>query len=364
MNLSLGIVGLPNVGNSTLFNALTKNNVPAENYPFCTIDPNVGIVPVPDQRLGVLAEIAKSAKTVPAVIEFYDIAGLVKGAHKGEGLGNEFLGHIRSTDAIVHVVRSFASGKITHVENRIDPVADKETIETELILKDLDTIKKQITVLEPEAKRDEDKRKLLEIATKISSALDSGQLAITVPKPEDPEQKSWRKQLGLLTDKPVIFVVNGDFERYSPQLATDLRKQLGLDPMFQVVPMNIQQEFELAALTSAEFAEFKQEFGIEFSGLELLTRASYQLMNLISFFTAGEQEARAWTIEKGYTAPQAAGVIHTDFQHKFIAADVVTFEDFKELNGWQGARAKGKVRLEGKSYIVEDGDIMLFKHGA
>ena len=355
---------MPNVGKSTLFNALTKNNVPAENYPFCTIDPNVGVVAVPDPRLKILADIVKTMKIVPAVIEYYDIAGLVKGAHKGEGLGNEFLGHIRSTDAIVHVGRAFESKDITHVSGVIDPASDRQTIETELILKDLDTISKKIKSLEADARYDDEKKKLLEQALLVSKALNEGKLALTVPSPEDEDVKSWRKQLGLLSDKPVIFVVNVDWETPKPEQVEELRQKMRIDKRFPLLPINIKLEADLAALPDAERDEFKKELGLEFSGLELLAKSCYELLNLISFFTAGEMEARAWTIEKGTTAKKAAGVIHTDFETKFIAADVVAYNDFVECNGWLGAKERGKARLEGKDYIVKDGDVFLFRHGA
>lgn len=364
MNLSLGIVGLPNVGKSTLFNTLTKNKVPAENYPFCTIDPNVGVVPVPDDRLAVLAKIVKTEKLVPAVVEFFDIAGLVRGAHKGEGLGNEFLGHIRNTDALVHVVRSFESTKILHVENKIDPLADKTTIETELILKDLDTIKKKIYTLKSEAKGDPDKQKMYQLSLDLEKTLNEGNLAITFAKTTDPELRSFRKQLGLLTDKPVIYVINGDWEKVDVDLIARLREQVQIPPEFGVLPLNIKMESELGELEPEEQKEFKSELGIEYSGTELLIRECYSLLNLISFFTAGEMEARAWTVEEGSTAPEAAGAIHSDFQTKFIAADVVGYDDFVASEGWLGSKNKGKARLEGKEYIVKDGDVMLFRHGA
>lgn len=365
MNISLGIVGLPNVGKSTLFNALTKSSIPAENYPFCTIDPNVGVVPVSDSRLDQISEIINPQKTVPAVVEFYDIAGLVRGAHKGEGLGNAFLANIRSTQAIVHVIRSFESKDITHVDNKIDPSSDRETIETELILKDMDTIEKQELKLRKELRTSKAAEKKAELLINLKEALGDGKLAITVSNDKlDNDIVEFRKSLFLLTDKKVIYLVNGDWFEVDDDLTDRLREELDIDPQFLVLPINVKQEYEISQLEDNEKEEFKKELGIEFSGLEQLTRMSYQLLDLISFFTAGEQEVKAWTIKKGSTAPQAAGAIHTDFQEKFITAEVVSNDDFINNNGWLGSKEAGKMRLEGKGYITKDGDVMMFRHGA
>ncbi|MFQ5492565.1 MAG: redox-regulated ATPase YchF [Candidatus Dojkabacteria bacterium] len=363
MGLSLGIVGMPNVGKSTLFNSLTSNEIPAENYPFCTIDPNVGVVEVADERIAKLAKIVNSSKQVNAVIEYYDIAGLVRGAHRGEGLGNEFLGHIRITDAIVHVLRDFVSDDVAHVEKRIDPREDREIIETELILKDIATIEKKIESLNREVRKDKKLIPFLDHLQELMSALSEGELARSVNTHGDGVIAN-RQQLFLLTDKPVIFVINGDWENITTELGRQLREKIGIEDEYPVLPLNIKIEAELAQLNDAEREEFKQELGLKYSGLEQLTRESYKLLNLMTFFTAGQQETRAWTVKNNSTAPEAAGVIHTDFQKNFIAAEVLSYSDFVEYGGWLGAREHGKVRLEGRGYVVREGDVMNFRHGA
>lgn len=358
MKLSLGIVGLPNVGKSTLFNALTKQAVPAANYPFCTIDPNVGIVPVADPRLDKIAEICKPAQTIPAVVEFFDIAGLVRGANKGEGLGNQFLSHIREVAAIVHVVRKFNNKDILHVEESIDPKRDVEIINTELILKDLGTIDQRLGTLERQAKADKKLLPAVEHLQALRQHLNEGKLAINFPVDEkQSETVLARRELHLLSDKPVMYLINVEPELREEAVA-ELKEIVG---DAEILAIDVKLEAELAQMDQAERAEFMESYGLEFSGLELLTRSAYNLLGLASYFTAGEKEARAWTISQGMTAPQAAGVIHTDFEKYFIAADVISYSDYVAAPGWENARAQGKVRLEGKTYVVRDGDVMLFK---
>ncbi len=358
MSLSIGIVGLPNVGKSTLFNALTKNKVPAENYPFNTIEPNVGVVPVADDRLTKLAEIVKPEKTVPAVIKFVDIAGLVKGAHKGEGLGNKFLSHIREVDAIVQVVRAFESSDVTHVENRVDPRSDVEILETELVLKDLEAVEKKWGQVEKDRGVDQ---KIKVFAKGMFEWLGEGKLAFGYDREnKDEDVLKFRKELFLLTDKPLIYLVNQSVNKHE----TEEMKKLTNELQGEILFLDIKMESELSELSDEEKKEYLEGLGLERSGFEKLTQLAYSLLGLISFFTAGEQEVRAWTINKGASAPEAAGAIHTDFQQKFIAADVVDYDHFITLEGWEKARVAGKARLEGKDYIVKDGDVMLFRHGA
>jgi hypothetical protein len=366
MNLTLGIVGLPNVGKSTLFNTLTNISVPAENYPFCTIEPNVGVVPIPDYRLKVLANIVNTKVIIPPVIQFVDIAGLVRGAHKGEGLGNQFLANIREANAIVQIIRVFESNQIIHVENRIDPLADKEIVETEFILKDLEMIDSKIGKVKEEARRDPKMEKFYQLLQNLKEALEKGQLATSL-KTEDRDEEllKFRKELFLLTDKPFIYVLNvNDVVFDKEELIENYRKILKLDSFFKLVPLNIKQEFELSSMDKEDKEEMKKELGIESSALEDLIKESYSLLGLMTFFTAGEKEVRGWTVENDSKAPRAAGVIHTDFEKKFIAADVVKFNDFVLAKGWVGSKNMGKVRIEGKEYIFQDGDVAIFKHGA
>lgn len=365
MNLSLGIVGLPNVGKSTLFNALTKQSVPAENYPFCTIDPNVGIVAVSDARFESLVQSANPAKVTPAVVEFVDIAGIVKGAHAGEGLGNAFLAHIRNVNVVIEVIRVFPDKSVTHVHEKINPLYDKEVIESELILKDLETIESRYTKLRKEAKSDKSKEKFVKELDEIKKSLEQGKLANSYQT--DPTQKDLlesRKELFLLTDKQFIYLVNGDWLNVGTDLAGKLRKELGIDERFPILPINIALEYELCMMNLEEKENFMSELGMTFSGLEELTRIGYRLLDLISFFTVGPEEVKAWTIKRGTNAPQAAGVIHTDFEKKFITAEVANINDYLENPDWPALKEKGKVALEGRDYIVKDGDVIIFRHGA
>ena len=351
MSLSIGIVGLPNVGKSTLFTALTNKGGLAANYPFATIEPNVGIVPVPDSRLDRLAEIDHPAKIVPATVEFVDIAGLVKGASEGEGLGNQFLANIRNTDAICEVVRFFSDPDVVHVDGRVDPLSDVDTIKTELILADLGTIEKAVPRLEKEAKRDKKQQIKLDTAKKVEAGLNEGHRAITLDLSDDERQAI--KELCLLTMKPMLYVANVDEDK----LTADLPEIDGAKP----VPICAQVESELAELDPEDAKEYLADLGLEESGLARLVREAYKLLGLQSFFTSGETESRAWTVPIGAKAPQAAGVIHSDFERGFIKAETASFEDYSALGGEKGCRDAGKLRQEGKDYVVQDGDVMHFK---
>lgn len=361
MNLSLGIVGLPNVGKSTLFNALTNNNIPAENYPFCTIDPNVGIVPVIDPRLDKLAELVHPAKVTPAVVEFWDIAGLVKGAAAGEGLGNKFLANIRNVSAIVHVVRAFANDNITHVEDSVDPARDIELINAELILKDLETLESKVKGMEGRARADRALQPELDMLVALQEHLNSGKLAKDFDVPSSEKIVELYNSLFLLTSKPTIYVVNVDENNAAS--AADKVKQV-VNPADLVITMDIKLEAEIAELDDSDKLEYLQELGLDEPALARLTREAYKLLGLISFFTAGEQEVRAWTIVDGATAPEAAGTIHTDFQKYFITAEIVKYDDFVSAGDWQPARDAGKSKLAGKDYVMQDGDVVIFRHNA
>ena len=351
MSLSIGIVGLPNVGKSTLFTALTNKGGLAANYPFATIEPNVGIVPVPDSRLSELAKIDNPAKIVPATVEFVDIAGLVAGASQGEGLGNQFLANIRETDAICEVVRFFSDPDVVHVNGKVNPSSDVETIKTELILADIATLDKAIPRLEKEAKRDKAGVKKLEAAKKVLEGLNDGHRARTLDLSEDEQDAIY--DLHLLTMKPILYIANVD----EGQLDAVLAEIDGCKP----VPISAKVEADLAELDPEEAAEYLEAMGLAESGLARLVRSAYALLGLQSYFTSGETESRAWTIPVGAKAPQAAGVIHSDFERGFIKAETASFEDYVSLGGEAGCRNAGKLRQEGKDYVVQDGDVMHFK---
>jgi len=361
MSVKCGIVGLPNVGKSTLFNALTKAQIAAENYPFCTIEPNVGIVEVPDLRLGKLADIAKPQKVIPAVVEFVDIAGLVAGASKGEGLGNKFLANIRETDAIAHVVRCFEDPNVIHVANRIDPVSDIETINTELALADLETVSKQLSKNAKLAKTGGDKeaQRLVAVLEKAEKALDEGRPARSVDWSK--EELAVMKPLFLLTMKPTMYVANvaENGFRDNPLLAKieAYAKKEGAP----VVAICASLEAQIADMSDEDKKVFLADAGLTEPGLNRLAHAAYALLGLQTYFTAGAKEVRAWTVPQGATAPQAAGVIHTDFERGFIRAEVAAYDDFVACGGELGAKEAGKLRLEGKDYVVRDGDVMHFR---
>ncbi|HTE34776.1 MAG TPA: redox-regulated ATPase YchF [Chryseolinea sp.] len=362
MGLQCGIVGLPNVGKSTLFNAISNNKAEAANFPFCTIEPNVGVISVPDPRLKTLEELVKPQRVVPTAIEFVDIAGLVKGASKGEGLGNQFLANIREVDAIVHVVRCFDDDNVVHVDGRVNPISDKEIIDTELQLKDMESVDKKISRAERAAKSGDTKmKKELQILHKFRDALSAGKNARTVEIYE--EDRGAVADLQLLTAKPVIYVANVDEgsihtgNNYVKQLMEHVK-----DENAEVVVISAAIEAQIAELESMEDrAVFLQEYGLTESGLNKLLRASYHLLDLITYFTAGEKEVRAWTIKKGWRAPQAAGVIHTDFEKGFIRAEVIKLTDYQHYKTEHACKEAGKMAVEGKEYVVHDGDIMHFR---
>jgi len=361
MALHIGIVGLPNVGKSTLFNALTRTRgAQAANYPFCTIDPNVGVVEVPDERLQALASLVHPEKIVPASVEFVDIAGLVKGASSGEGLGNKFLSHIREVDAICHVVRVFEGGDIIHVEGSVDPKRDREIIEMELVLADLDGIKKRLEKIAGGA-RTGNKEKIIEqsVAQKIESALQEGTFASSVDLL--PEEQFLAKDFQLLTYKPILYAINAAEGDMATLNIEETRSRLGLDSTAPLAIVSAKIEEDLQELSAEDAKGYLQDLGVQSSGLDRLIKAAYSALGYITYFTAGPQEVRAWNVKQGSTAPQAAGVIHTDFEKGFIRAETISFTDYIAAGSEQKAKEAGKMRLEGKEYVVKDGDIMHFR---
>ena len=363
--MKLGIVGLPNVGTSTLFNSLTKAGAESANYPVCTIDPNVGVVTVPDERLNVLGEMYHTKKIIPAAIEFVDIAGLVKGASKGEGLGNQFLANIREVDAIVHVVRCFENSNIVHVDGSINPLRDIETINLELIFSDLEILERRISKVSKVARNDKSAAKELALLNKIKAHLEDGKLAKTFEEADDEEEQAWLESYNLLTYKPVIYAANVSED----DLADDAANNEGVQAVREYAKGEQSEVFVVCAEIEAEISEldddekkmFLEDLGLKESGLEKLIKASYKLLGLISYLTAGEPEVRAWTITEGTKAPQAAGKIHSDFERGFIRAEVVSYDDLIACGSHTAAKEKGLIRLEGKDYVVKDGDIMLFR---
>ncbi|WP_194608580.1 redox-regulated ATPase YchF [Clostridium vitabionis] len=362
--MKLGIVGLPNVGKSTLFNSLTKAGAEAANYPFCTIDPNVGVVAVPDKRLDQLAALFNSAKITPAVIEFVDIAGLVKGASKGEGLGNQFLANIRECDAIVHVVRCFDDSNVIHVDGSVDPLRDIETINLELIFADMEVLERRISKVKGAAMSDKSLKGELELLRSLHDHLENGKLARSFETNDD-DQRAFINSLDLLTWKPVIFAANvaeddladdGNSSKYVAAV-----RKYAAETGSEVFVISAQIEEEIAELDDAEKLDFLHDLGLEESGLDKLIAASYRLLGLISFLTAGEKETRAWTITKGTKAPQAAGKIHSDFERGFIKAEVINYQDLLDCKTYAAAREKGLVRMEGKDYVMQDGDVVTFR---
>jgi GTP-binding protein YchF len=360
MAIKCGIVGLPNVGKSTLFNALTAAEIPAENYPFCTIEPNVGVVPVPDPRLDALAGIVNPQKVLPTTMEFVDIAGLVAGASKGEGLGNQFLGNIRETNAIAHVVRCFKNDDVTHVSGSIDPVGDIETINTELALADLESVEKQLSKAEKNAKTNEKEALVMRDLLKcVRDHLDQG-LPLRSMALDDNDQERLR-ELHLITAKPVMYVANVDEDGFDNNPFLDAVRELAKTEGAEVVAICAKIEAEIAQLDEADKVEFLSDLGLDEPGLNRVIRCGYRLLGLQTFFTAGPKEVRAWTTKVGATAPRAAAEIHTDFERGFIRAEVIAYQDYVDGNGEHGAKEAGRLRLEGKEYIVQEGDVMHFR---
>ena len=364
IEMKLGIVGLPNVGKSTLFNSLTKAGAESANYPFCTIDPNVGVVTVPDERLALLGDFYHSKKVTPAVIEFVDIAGLVKGASKGEGLGNQFLANIREVVAIVHVVRCFEDSNVIHVDGSIDPIRDIETINLELIFSDLEILERRIAKVTKTARMDKEAAKELDFLEKIKKWLEDGKMAITMEL-ENEDEEAWMGTYNLLTQKPVIYAANVAEDDLANDGADNSHVQAvrkyAAEQNSEIFVICAQIEEEISELDEEERKMFLEDLGLKESGLEKLVKASYHLLGLMSFLTSGEDETRAWTIKIGTKAPQAAGKIHSDFERGFIKAEVVNYQDLLDCGSYAGAREKGLVRMEGKEYVVQDGDVILFR---
>ena len=363
MSLKCGIVGLPNVGKSTLFNCVSSSRAQSANFPFCTIEPNLGSTAVPDKRLDVLSEICKPQRTIPATVDIVDIAGLVRGASRGEGLGNQFLANIRETDAILHVLRCFDDGNVVHVDGSVDPVRDKEVVDTELQIKDLETVENRIKKVEKQATTggDKDAKKLLSLLLRYREALSAGRSCRTVV-PENTEEDQMRRDLFLLTDKPVLYVCNvDDASAVSGNAYVDAVREAVKDENAEILILAAKTEAEIAEIEEYEDRQmFIEELGLKESGVVRLIQSAYKLLGLQTFFTAGADECRAWTIRRGDKAPKAAGVIHTDFENGFIRAEVMKYEDFVSLKTEAAVRAAGKMAIEGKDYVVEDGDIMHF----